>query len=47
MRYAYQDAVLSRPYGYLIVDLRLETPPAISLLTNVLHEDGGPVYAYK
>ena len=44
MKFAYQDAVMSQPFGYLIVDLRLDTIPQMSLLTNVLPGDTAFVY---
>lgn len=47
LKSAYQDAVIRKPFGYLIVDLRLETPTAMSVLTNVMGEGGEPIFVYK
>lgn len=46
MQYAYEDAVMNRDYGYLIVDCRLDTPPELKLITNVLSENDNPPYVY-
>ena len=45
VKFAYKDAV-SRPFGYLIMDFRNETPSELRLITNVFHENGNPTYVY-
>jgi len=42
---AYQDSV-SRPHGYLLFDLRQETPDKLRLKTNILPTDPQPAIAY-
>ena len=45
VQFAYKDAT-SRPYGYLVMDFRNDTPEEMRLLTNVLGENGDPTYVY-
>ena len=45
VEFAYSDAT-SNPYGYLVMDFRKDTVPEMRLLTNVMHEHGGPCYVY-
>jgi adenylate kinase family enzyme len=45
VQWAYRDAT-SKPYGYLALDFRNETPDVLRVVTNVLQENGNPLYAY-
>ena len=45
VQYAYNDAI-SKPFGYLILDFRNETPTQFRLITNVFHENQEPCYIY-
>ena len=42
---AYKDACSQR-FGYLILDVRNETPPELSVITNVFCEKNSPCYVY-
>jgi hypothetical protein len=43
---AYKDAVSTKPHGYLMLDLRQETPEALRLRTNILPHEL-PMIVYK
>lgn len=45
IQWAFKDAT-KNPYGYLILDLRPDTPEELQILSNVLHEDDSPTYVY-
>ena len=45
LQWAYSDAI-SKPYSYLVVDLRNETPDELRLLTNVFGENDLPTFIY-
>lgn len=45
VQWAYMDAT-QRPYGYLVLDFRNETPNEMRILSNVLCEGNLPTFAY-
>lgn len=45
IKFAYSDAT-SKPYGYLVMDFRNETPPQLRLMANVFGENEEPPYSY-
>ena len=46
IKYAYSDAT-QKPYGYLIMDFRNETPEQLRLMSNVFSENGEPPFSYS
>lgn len=45
VQWAFNDAT-KKPYSYLLLDFRNDTPDEMRLLTNVLGESNEPVYTY-
>ena len=45
VQWAYRDAT-SKPYGYLVMDFRNDTPEEMRLLTNVMCENNEPTWLY-
>jgi len=41
---AFEDAT-AQPYGYLLIDLRPETPDAFRVRTNIFHNENAQIYS--